>query len=955
MKHLCTLLLLIGGACLFGQEYFKQGLGDGVGHGFPKLLTGDAVAVQGVIKVGNNQTDYPFSGMLDREGNLIGSLKITDREQPAYENFVRARQGGGYHWVIKERGLDDHPSAFSLTSFGAAGQELNRSAYVSEGAFFDAFNLVVRDNGKLDATGYYGRLENGEQYGLVLRLDSSGDVESAFGFDPGIGDQFSIYNGASTSDGGVVYTAVARRDLGDLKDQFYVFKISDTGELVWSWRRPVLSSLTGVWGIRAEIEIDADGNIWMLTPMENSFSETAYGVVKLNEAGEIQLAMAYSLPGFNHYSTVDLLPGENGGIKLLMVGYEEETFESVPVVLRLDANGIVERASRIEENNNYYGRIEKMSESPGYFLSGTSLSCDTVGAVNIFSFMDENFSFGSNSCFEQRSVATEHRDYDLDPVSAGALIPLSFEKIAVGGFTDYEITAYDLTCPALSLTGIDSLELACVVETLAVPFLTDASISRNGRGLQSVILTIADPDDNGTIFLPADFPVTTEGNGTRELTIITDYEVSEADLRNILRAVEYRAPDWPTMDGEHTISIIYSWTCGTEELPNQQFTIISPPIFPGVGSGGDSTICFPDTLLLMVASPLGTEFNWSTGDTSRVIEVADPGVYSVTVSNFCGADSAFFTLTANEDPPLADDFFTFDLCPGDSVAFALPPALNTTGVWADGPVGVNRVFNAPGNYVLQRNNSCSAATTLVTITGLPEAPVFGGPETVNYCAEETVRLSPPPVTGATYRWSTGETSPQIIAPADGEYSVTATNICGTDTLNFYVSQFEGPPLDDLRRDFRLCFNDSLRFRPADDGADSYLWEDGSTNPWRTFRTAGEYRVTRSNQCYSADTRVIVGVVNCCEVYLPTAFSPNGDGINDRFGAFLNEAYCPAEPVSLRVYDRWGGVHYSGTQTSGWDGKDAAGLTAQPGVYAYVFRYSNGERVVEKKGLVTLMR
>jgi gliding motility-associated-like protein len=74
------------------------------------------------------------------------------------------------------------------------------------------------------------------------------------------------------------------------------------------------------------------------------------------------------------------------------------------------------------------------------------------------------------------------------------------------------------------------------------------------------------------------------------------------------------------------------------------------------------------------------------------------------------------------------------------------------------------------------------------------------------------------------------------------------------------------------------------------------------------------------------------------LYLPNAFSPNGDGVNDAFGPFPAGQVIRSFP-SMRVFDRWGGLVYEWTdQTQGalprWNGM-ARGMPAATGSYIYV--------------------
>ena len=90
-----------------------------------------------------------------------------------------------------------------------------------------------------------------------------------------------------------------------------------------------------------------------------------------------------------------------------------------------------------------------------------------------------------------------------------------------------------------------------------------------------------------------------------------------------------------------------------------------------------------------------------------------------------------------------------------------------------------------------------------------------------------------------------------------------------------------------------------------------------------------------------------------EIYMPTGFTPNGDGKNDKFTPF---------PVGIksynyfRVFNRWGQVIFSTTKLNdGWDGK-IAGREQPAGVYVWMIEgLSKDNKVITKKGTVTLIR
>ena len=128
----------------------------------------------------------------------------------------------------------------------------------------------------------------------------------------------------------------------------------------------------------------------------------------------------------------------------------------------------------------------------------------------------------------------------------------------------------------------------------------------------------------------------------------------------------------------------------------------------------------------------------------------------------------------------------------------------------------------------------------------------------------------------------------------------------------------------------------------------FIWNfgDGTTNdsifsPEHTFpEEAGSYLVSLqvSNQigCMDTSSQVIV-VEHDPVVFIPNAFTPDGDGLNNEFTAVFPENMKLAS-YELFIYDRWGElVFYSQDPKQGWDAS-LAGFDAPDGVYSYLVKY-----------------
>lgn len=92
------------------------------------------------------------------------------------------------------------------------------------------------------------------------------------------------------------------------------------------------------------------------------------------------------------------------------------------------------------------------------------------------------------------------------------------------------------------------------------------------------------------------------------------------------------------------------------------------------------------------------------------------------------------------------------------------------------------------------------------------------------------------------------------------------------------------------------------------------------------------------------------VIPPLQLYIPNAFTPNGDGMNDQFGV-KGEGI---RDFQIYVYDRWGEVIFeSNNPSKQWDGS-YKGQPVQEGTYVYQV-FSNGSGKRSRTGSVTLVR
>lgn len=160
-----------------------------------------------------------------------------------------------------------------------------------------------------------------------------------------------------------------------------------------------------------------------------------------------------------------------------------------------------------------------------------------------------------------------------------------------------------------------------------------------------------------------------------------------------------------------------------------------------------------------------------------------------------------------------------------------------------------------------------------------------------------------------------------------------------------IEVYEPPSQKILPIDTLLCRQPYITLNAFSSGSE-YLWSNKSTAPTINVSQRGLYKVQLGlPNCRVYDSTF----VEVCEptLFVPNAFSPNGDGINDEF----KPVGVRVHSYHLQIYDRWGRkVFESFDIHQGWDGN---GYPTD--VYVYMIRYEDDFGSWQEKGNVTLMK
>ncbi len=214
---------------------------------------------------------------------------------------------------------------------------------------------------------------------------------------------------------------------------------------------------------------------------------------------------------------------------------------------------------------------------------------------------------------------------------------------------------------------------------------------------------------------------------------------------------------------------------------------------------------------------------------------------------------------------------------------------------------------------------------------------------------------------AVYRWSDPDLEGPTVTVADpGIYSVTATrtDIICTAADRIVVERYAMPDFDVGPSDSTLCFGDTFRVVNRYPDARIFL-EGGNAFDTLDILRGGTYRFYLEHPCVADFDDIALAYSDCQQYYLPTAFSPNGDGTNDRF--FPQDNGDVLRVYRFAVFDRWGELLFETDELPtnlpqrGWDGQ-YRDRPAPPGAYLWMMDadFRSGKREVET-GSVQLIR
>ena len=367
--------------------------------------------------------------------------------------------------------------------------------------------------------------------------------------------------------------------------------------------------------------------------------------------------------------------------------------------------------------------------------------------------------------------------------------------------------------------------------------------------------------------------------------------------------------------------------------------ILSLITTPEVSLGIDSIFCDNMNYPLTIGKIQNKEaYLWDNGTMTNTRALTTEGVYWAQASNKCGMARDSIYVQIVESPAVSlpvDSIFC------DNISLLLDADMDETisYLWSTGSTDSAVTIDAPGTYKVTLTNYCGTVSDSIKIDILKTPTVNLGKDKVFCGTTQAVEFTVGQADNdETYLWSNGSVGNTVTLYQAIEHWVSISNKCATarDTILFTLSD---NPTVDLGEDTTLCGNFSLLLDAGNPGM-QYLWMPYG-QATKTIQATEQitYTVTVSNEYGCEGTGSFTVRPDCVsKSFIPSAFTPNGDGLNDIFRPTL----INFEDYSLVIYNRWGEKIFESEDSAfGWDGT-YNGAVVQNGVYSFVMRYKTTE-------------
>ncbi len=305
--------------------------------------------------------------------------------------------------------------------------------------------------------------------------------------------------------------------------------------------------------------------------------------------------------------------------------------------------------------------------------------------------------------------------------------------------------------------------------------------------------------------------------------------------------------------------------------------------------GGVITKCVNSTVVLNPGLK-GGAYLWNTNANSSTLTVSTPGTYWVRYMDNCGI--FYDTVQVVDVPsPIVNLGKDTNIC-YDDIFYLDAGNPGSVYNWSNGGTTQTQRVTLSGKYWVSVDNGCGIAYDTIDVK-VTYQPVDSIGDTAYYCGNGYVDVNARNFgPSASYYWDDGTTNQIHRYWSEGNHSVLIGNHCDTILVEFYVKKLKMSPLD-LGRDTTVC-NYLLLDTELPTRAHSFLWNGGSTLPYKYVTSPGEHWVRVTNACGVFTDTIRIAVTQ------PPSIAPQGSVVLCQ-GASVT---LQANPVDTVTRYRW---------------------------------------------------
>jgi gliding motility-associated-like protein len=349
---------------------------------------------------------------------------------------------------------------------------------------------------------------------------------------------------------------------------------------------------------------------------------------------------------------------------------------------------------------------------------------------------------------------------------------------------------------------------------------------------------------------------------------------------------------------------------------------------------GDTLYCSDEQFSRdLKATPGLKQYSWNTGATTPNITVSQSGVFVVTGTTVNGCVSTD-TANINRYSPVVISLRDTIVCPGVPVRFDNQNPTATATRWSNGETGASTTITAPGIYIVRVTRGLCSTWDTFNLANFPSTLDLG-PD-MRFCERIDTLITAPRNDFQSVTWNNEIVGNSYRLKEPGKLIISVINRYGCpESDSIQVRLFPNPRIN-LGNDTVVC----LSVHPvlyALPGMEKYQWQDGTNGLSYKAIDPGTFwvKVKDKNGCYGSDTVTINkrGDLYPSMLFMPNAFTPDGNGINDLYP--LNKFPKMGSLYNVKLYNRWGEKLVELTTPDvNWDG-NINGVAASEGAYVYL--------------------